>query len=152
MHAGNRKYGWALRVPDSELHRLSPEARNGLLWARDLANNRKQRREHALTGQTPARLTLKAMASHDWALPSEVTVALRQARIELFGDDLSDSAAYNRVRQHHKLGTRHCNEPGCTTQLPPYAHASLRYCPWHGSNHARTSRHRRNQNAHHEPQ
>jgi hypothetical protein len=147
-----RTYGWTLKISRRELSALSEPARYGLLCGQQLARNAKRRSLEALDGQPPPKLTSQAIAAEDGTSPPRIYTALKQARIELFGKNLSDSATYNRVRQHEKLGTRHCNEPGCTTQLPPYAHASLRYCTWHGSNHARTSRHRRNQNGNHKPQ
>jgi hypothetical protein len=147
MHAGDRKYGWALRIKDSELRRLSVDAQNGVMWSRELARNRKRRRENALAGYPTQRLTIRQLAEQDGDQPSAVTAALRQARVELFGGDVSDSAAYNRTRQHAKLGPRTCSHVGCHTPLPSYAHASRRYCEQHRDVTARVNRHRQSRAA-----
>jgi hypothetical protein len=136
-----RKYGWALAIPATEIRRLSSPAQLGLYAAQELAQNAEERRLHGLFNP-PARLTLTQVATDLGSSGVEINNGLKQARLELFGKNLSDSAAYNRINQHRQLGNRTCAHNDCTTPLPRYAHASRRYCSWHSRNHARAERHR----------
>jgi hypothetical protein len=136
-----RKFGWARAIPATEIRRLSSPAQLGLYAAQEIAQNAEERRLHGLSNP-PARRTLTQVATDLGSSAVEINNGLKQARLELFGKNLSDSAAYNRIRQHSQLGNRTCAHNDCTTPLPRYAHASRRYCSWHSRNHARAERHR----------
>jgi hypothetical protein len=135
-----RQYGWTLAITEPEIRRLSPGAEFALRCAQALGRNAQQRRIGSY--QTPSRLTLNQIAAINQSSAIEINNGLKQARLELFGKNLSDSAAYNRINQHRQLGNRTCAHNDCTTPLPRYAHASRRYCSWHSRNHARAERHR----------
>jgi hypothetical protein len=140
-----RRYGWALRIPygDRRLRGLSSEARAGLEYARRLARNAQERREEALfTRRLPERLTVQEIAREEETSPFEIYRLIKWARIELFGRDVSDSAAYRRLREAVKED-RVCAEPGCSNLLPLNASRARRYCLAHSRGAARVRRHRR---------
>jgi hypothetical protein len=141
-----RKYGWALAIPATEIRRLSSPAQLGLYAAQELAQNAEERRLQGLSNP-PARLTLTQVATDLGSSAVEINNGLKQARLELFGKNLSDSAAYNRINQHRRLGNRTCAHNDCTTPLPRYAHANRRYCNTHATPAQRVKRHRENRNA-----
>jgi hypothetical protein len=137
-----RKYGWALAIPATEIRRLSSPAQLGLYAAQELAQNAEERRLHGLSNP-PARRTLTQVATDLGSSAVEINNGLKQARLELFGKNLSDSAAYNRIRQQRQHGNRTCTHPDCNTPLPTYAHTSRRYCKNHATPTQRVTRHRR---------
>jgi|ERR671925_754215 hypothetical protein len=143
-----RRYSWALHFPPGspELRGLSKDAREGYEYARALARNALERRQAPLARQlVPARLTVAELAERDYTSPITVHSKIKQARIELFGKDLSDRAiAYRlqRRRQQPELRHRTCAEPGCPNALPPQASAGRRYCFTHRGPAARIRRHR----------
>ena len=144
-----RRYSWALHFPPGsrELRGLSKDAREGVEYARSLARNALERRQAPLARQpVPARLTVNELAERDYTSPIAVHSKIKQARIALFGKDLSDRAIRYRRRLRKKrpeLRHRACAEPGCSTTLPPQASAGRRYCNQHRTPKARAQRHRR---------
>jgi hypothetical protein len=141
-----RKYGWARAIPATQIRRLSSPAQLGLYAAQELAQNVEERRLHGLLNP-PARRTLTQVATDLGSSAVEINNGLKQARLELFGKNLSDSAAYNRINQHRRLGNRTCAHNDCSTPLPRYAHANRRYCNTHATPAQRVKRHRENRNA-----
>src|SRR5205807_6593691 len=107
----------------------------------------RERRAAPLTRQRPPHpLTLAELAEREWTSPRAITATIRQARLEIFGKDLSDSAIAYRLRLRHQqpeLYQRHCAQPHCPTTLPPQASAARRYCDRHRTPAARVRRHRR---------
>jgi hypothetical protein len=144
-----RRYSWALHFPPGspELHGLSKDAREGYEYARALARNALERRQAPLARQlVPARLTVAELAERDYTSPIAVHSKIKQARIELFGKDLSDRAIayrFQRRRQQPELRHRLCAEAGCAHTLPQQASAGRRYCNQHRTPKARARRHRR---------
>jgi hypothetical protein len=136
-----RQYGWTLAITEPEIRRLSPGAEFALRCAQALGRNAQQRRIGSY--QTPSRLTLNQIAAINQSSAIEINNGLKQARLELFGKNLSDSAAYNRIRQQRQHGNRTCTHPDCNTPLPTYAHTSRRYCKNHATPTQRVTRHRR---------
>jgi hypothetical protein len=141
------RYGWALKIPrnDPRRRRLSLDASTGLGYLEELAENAAERRRLAPSGRAPERLTVATMAHEDRCSRSEVYRMMKQARIELFGKELSDSAIYHRLRRDRKHGApaaRPCAHDGCSRPLPARATARRRYCDFHLAPHARTARHR----------
>jgi hypothetical protein len=145
-----RRYAWALQfaTTSDEVRRLSREARAGLAYAQILAENARDRSAEALRGVPPERLTVAALAADDDVSPVVVHTRIKQARIELFGRDLSDSAIYYRLRRRESLPPRrYCAEVGCARQLPASASARRRYCDEHIAPAARVRRYRQGQRA-----
>jgi len=141
------RYGWALRIPSDNprRRRLSFDASTGLDYLVELAENAAERRRLAPSGRAPERLTIATMAHEDRRSRSEIYRLMKQARIELFGKDLSDSAIYHRLRRDREHGApaaRPCADDGCRRPLPARATARRRYCDFHLAPHARTARHR----------
>jgi hypothetical protein len=142
-----RRYFWALHFApdDAELVGLSLDARHGLTHARELA---KHARERSLSALEPgalaalAPLTVQELAKRNFLPPIQVKGRIKQARIELFGRDLSDSAIAYRLKQRRKRGKRACAEPDCEELIPALAHGRRRYCAAHASSAARARRHR----------
>ena len=96
-----RRYSWALRLEPNagELRGLTLEGWEGLEFARKLARNARERRRGALgEGPLPELLTVERLAKEDGISPVTVLQRLKQARIELFGKNLSDSAIDYRIR------------------------------------------------------
>jgi hypothetical protein len=146
-HETRRRYRWShhLSPRDPRIHGLSPRARTGFDYARELADNADERSLGALRGDVPERLTVEQIARDDRLSPDDVYDMLKQTRIELFGKDLSDSAIYYRLRrdrEHGNPAARPCAEPGCLRPLPAGASRRRRYCDFHGASHARVSRYR----------
>lgn len=143
-----RRYSWALHLPSGspELRGLSRDGWEGFEYARALARNALERREAPLARQpVPARLTVNELAERDYTSPIAVHSKIKQARIELFGKDLSDRAIAHRLqrrRQQPELRHRPCAEAGCPNILPPQASAARNYCDTHRSPGARIRRHR----------
>ena len=143
-----RRYSWALHFPagSPELRGLSNDAREGFEYARALARNAHERRQAPLARQpVPARLTVAEMAERDYTSPITVHSKIKQARIELFGKNLSDRAIAYRLRlRKERPEPRHrtCAEPDCSTALRPQSSAARRYCDEHRTAAARLRRHR----------
>ena len=94
----------------------------------------------------PPLLTVQAIAREEGDIsPVEILRQIKQARIELFGRDLSDRAIRYRLARdgdHGLPDQRPCAEPGCPRPLPARATKRRRYCAFHAAPHARTSRSR----------
>jgi hypothetical protein len=143
--AKKRSNAWALAFnrSDEEAGALSKLARDGLEFAQSFAENARERSAAALAGEIiPEPLTAAELAA-GWTTPIYVHTAIKQARVELFGKDLSGSAMSYRLKQRRKRTRRSCAEAECTTLIPALAHGSKRYCKKHGSGRARVARHRR---------
>jgi hypothetical protein len=144
MPKRRKRHSWALAFApnDPELRALSERARRGVAYAAALAQNAQERSAAALARQElPERLTAAELGGL-WHSPVEVHAAIKQARIELFGRDLSGSAIDYRLRQRRARGERVCAQAGCERQISSLAHGSRRYCGKHGSGSARAARHR----------
>ena len=120
---------------------LSPAARQGLAYARELAEAARARSLSALKGLSDAALTVEALAE-DYGSPVKIRTQIKQARIELFGRDLSDSAIAYRLRKRRERGERTCAEADCEATIPALASGRQRFCPEHGTPGARVRRHR----------
>ena len=142
--AEKRSYAWALVFgpSDAEVQALSPAAREGLEWASELARDSPRRSAAALAGEPYEPLTA-AELGHPWKSGIQVHKAIKQARVELFGADLCNSAIFYRLKKRRERGARTCAEPECSMLLPRLAHGSKRFCANHGSGRARIARHRR---------
>ena len=144
-----RRYGWALRFKPghAQVKRLSAAAKSGLGDPQRLARNGRERRERAIHGGAlPELLTVDQLASEQGVSPLAMHGRIKQARIELFGSDVSESAIYYRLARGTKLpwhSPGRCREPGCTTELPKGASRRRRYCDRHATPAARVRRHRR---------
>jgi hypothetical protein len=142
--AKRRSHFWAthFKRSDPEVRALSRQAMDGFEYATSLARNALARREAALSADLiPARLTSADLAGYGISR-IDVNSAIQQARKELFGQDLSDSAiAYRLARRRVRPAA--CAEPACPNSIPRLAHAKQRYCKEHGSGRARIERHRR---------
>lgn len=140
-----RTYRWALAFDEGavEVGALSPQAREGLEWAAELARDARDRSAAALAGDVPREPLTVAELAGQWGSAVEIHTAIKQARIELFGKDLSNSAIAYRLKQRRERGPRICAEPGCSMPVPQLAHGRQRYCRTHGSGRARVERHRR---------
>jgi len=145
MSKSRRRYGWslALKRSDPRVQRLSPTARRGLAYAQALAGAARARREALLAGEQllPEPLSVAQLAADEETSAVAINRAIKAARVELFGRDLSDSAIYYRLRTRRDAKGSFCAEPGCNQQLPT---GRRRYCARHGSGAARVRRHRRN--------
>jgi hypothetical protein len=141
MSRRRRRHSWALefRRSDPEVRALSVRGQTGLFYASNFARNAKERTDAMLAGQElPERLDASDLGS-----AIEVYAAIKQARIELFGKDLSNSAIAYRMQQRRGREPCLCADPGCFRPLTRLAHASKRYCEGHASGKARARRHRR---------
>jgi hypothetical protein len=141
-----RSHFWARRFDgrSPELRDLSKEGRDGFEYARALALSALERRHAGIHGgPMPERLRASDLAERDFTSAAAVNTKIKQARIELFGRDLSESGMYHRLRRRDQLRKRHCAEPDCDTLLDPQASASRRYCDHHRTGAARARRHRR---------
>jgi hypothetical protein len=140
-----RRYSWALKLKhgDPWLKWLTPEGWEGLEYARRLARNANERRRAALdSGPLPELLTVAQIARDEGVAAVEVWQRLKQARVELFGKNLSDSAIDYQLRTRDELRTRRCAEPSCDALLPPHLSAARTYCDLHRTNLAKIRRHR----------
>jgi hypothetical protein len=138
-----RSHFWALRFEGSapELRLLSQQGRLGFEYARTLALNAAERRHAGLRGGlVPELITVAQLAQRDHTSPIDVNKKIKQARIDLFGKDLCDSAIYRRLRLREEFRGRRCAEPGCDLLLPWQASASRRYCDPHRTGAARAHR------------
>jgi hypothetical protein len=139
-----RRYFWALhlRPGDPELSALSEKARSGLDYATELAEAARERALSALEGLANTPLRLEELAERDFRSPIELRSEIKQARIELFGRDLTDSAISYRLKKRRERGERSCSEANCPRKIPALANGRRRYCDLHGSEAARVRRHR----------
>jgi hypothetical protein len=153
--ARKRRYSWALALSDRaweyplleeewawlqpRLRGLSELAHDGIAYAAELASNARERRREAFY-EPPYRLTMRDVGEPFYANEREVSRAIKQARIELFGRDLSDNAIDYRRRHQHDTQQRICKDPTCPNRLPPEARSNRRYCATHGAGRARTRR------------
>ncbi len=127
------------RRRDPEVRALSVRGQTGLFYASEFALNAKDRLDAMLNGQElPERLEAGELGS-----AFEVYAAIKQARIELFGKDLSDSAIAYRMQKRREREQRVCAEASCSRLLPRVAHGNKRYCDEHGAGSGRARRHRR---------
>lgn len=143
-----RRHAWALHFAnsDSEVLALSRPARDGWEYARRLARNAGERRKEALLGDPPYRLTVAVVARETpWETPISINAKIKQARVELFGRDLSDRGMRHRLRKREEIRSREqrqCEMEGCRNPLPLAATARRRYCNEHLAVAARVRRHR----------
>jgi hypothetical protein len=149
MSKPRQSHSWARKFSyeDAEVRALSPLAQSGWLYALAVALNAEERSEAGLAQQEvlPERLTPALLAEENGISPAEVSKAIEQARVELFGSAQSYSAIAYRLNRRGRRGRRTCAEPGCEVVLSGLAHGSRRYCPEHGTTRARVARHRRAQ-------
>ncbi len=96
----------------------------------------------ALDGLMSEPLTVERLAEEDWTNPITIRSQIKQARIEIFGRNLSDSAIAYRLKKQRERGTRVCAEPDCRRPIPSLANGRRRYCDFHGTGAARLRRHR----------
>lgn len=149
MSKSRRRYGWSrgFKRGDPEVLRLPARARLGLQYAQELAEAARERRASALAGERllPEPLTVARLAATHDTSTIAINIAIKHARIGLFGRDLSDSGIYYRLRTRGDRVERSCTEPGCDERLP--LGSRRRYCPPHRTGRARVRRHRRNARA-----
>jgi hypothetical protein len=142
-----RSHFWALRFEGSapELRLLSQQGRLGFEYARTLALNAAERRHAGLRGGlVPGLVTVAQLAQRDETSPIDVNKKIKQARIDLFGKDLCDSAIYRRLRLRDDLRSRRCAEPRCDSPISLQASTARRYCDPHRTGSARARRLRLN--------
>jgi hypothetical protein len=142
-----RSYAWALEfdATDPGVLRPSSRAQDGLDYARRMARHAALRREEALFGEPRKPPTVADVASEEGVSRVEVNISIKQARIELFGRNLSDSGIRQRRRRERELAAREprtFEEEGCDEALPRNATARRRYCEAHLSPAARVRRFR----------
>jgi hypothetical protein len=140
-----RSYAWALafKRSDEEVRALSALAREGLELAQSFAKNARLRSTAALAGDViPQQLTAADLAE-GWTNPVHVHAAIKEARIELFGKELSNSAIAYRLKRRRERKHKTCAEQECENTIPRNAHGARRYCSRHGAGWARVARHRR---------
>jgi hypothetical protein len=116
-----RTYSWALRVNGGG---------EGFGWARELAENAKERFDAAGFGQfVPWRLTQADIARREGVSPSYVSRQIELERQRHFGD-VSDSAVYRRLRRRDLQQTeerRLCAAPDCSELIPAGSRRSRRF-------------------------
>jgi hypothetical protein len=133
MAEQRRSYAWALQFKpnDPELSRLTPKALEGIQYARELAEDARERSLLALQREPlPKPLSVARIAAEDRASPIAIHAAIKQAKLELFGAR-SERAIYYALRRrerHPDLATRRCSGPACRQLLPLRATARRRYC------------------------
>lgn len=124
---------------------LSPQAQQGLEYARELADDANWRKQQLLRGEPPAPpQTIEQIAAEEGVSAQEIRRKIATARRELFGP-ISDSAIYKRLQRQqprHNREPRTCKQPRCNTKLPPQTHASRLYCDIHATTAVRVRRHR----------
>ncbi len=153
MTKRRRRHSWALELKsgDPELRALSRRSADGVSYARSFAEDARERSAAALAGEPLEEPLSAADLAEPWVSPVEVHAAIKQARIELFGKDLTNSAIAYRMRQRRGREQRICAEPDCEGTISRLAHGRRRYCAAHGSGRARVARHRRSRRATAEP-
>ena len=142
------RYSWALsyRRTDPELRHASQEAIQGLEYAQALARNRRDRSANALYGRwaLPDKLTIEDLAAQHETTTIKIHTKIKQARIAIFGSDLSQSAIYYRLKHRRQHRYRTCAHPDCQQEIPPQEPISRLYCWEHRKPKYRTRRHRQN--------
>jgi hypothetical protein len=133
MPTQRRSYAWALQFKpnDPEISRLTPKAREGIQYARELAGDARERSLLALRREPlPKPLSVAQIAAEDRISPIAIHAAIKQAKLELFGER-SERAIYYALRRRERLpglATRRCSGPACRRPLPLRATARRRYC------------------------
>lgn len=133
MSKHRRSYAWAgqFKASDPEISRLTPKAREGIDYARELADDARERSLLALRREPlPKPLSVAQMAREDRTSPTAIHAALNQARLELFGAR-SERAIYYALRRRERLpglAARRCGGPACQQPLPLRATVRRRYC------------------------
>jgi len=138
-------YAWALHVSLEEEDRLTESQREGLEYARQLAEDAQTRKDQVLhrEARLPA-LTIEDVADGS-SLPAQtIRRRITSARHALYGQ-LTDNGIYYRKRRERQLDSRPprpCQEPDCPNRLPQHASAARQYCDQHHTNTAAVRRHR----------
>jgi hypothetical protein len=133
MAKQRRSYAWArqFKASDPELSRLTPRAREGIEYARELAEDARERSLLALRREPlPKPLSVAQMAREDRTSPKAIHAAINQAKHELFGQR-SERSIYYALRRRERLpglATRRCRGPACKQLLPLHATVRCRYC------------------------
>lgn len=144
-----RQYSWASKFNERspEYAELSGYALMGLGHARALADAARWRATEAITDhrKMSKRFTVKDLALEQGESPAEINRQIRQARIEVFGKDLGDSAIYNRLKHLDERRGRTCAEPDCDQPIRSQEPISRVYCTEHSKPKYRTRRTRLNQ-------
>jgi hypothetical protein len=126
--ARKRTYSWAYGV---EEWLSSPASRDGLRYARRLAETAREHSKAALVGEPPPfPLTPADLAFEEGVSESTVRRKIALARRELYSG-LSDSAIYYRKARAKELArrpVRTCQAPDCEESLPRRASARREYC------------------------
>jgi hypothetical protein len=107
-----------------------------------MAKAARERRLSALEGSASWPLTIEELARQEDRPLIQIRSEINQARIELFGAKLSDSAIDYRLRKAGERGVRTCAELDCGRAIPALANGRRRFCDFHGSPAARVRRHR----------
>lgn len=142
-----RRYAWSLHFPPDQRPAscLTGQAAEGLRYAQELAWNVRERAQAARRGDTVEKLTVRDLADIDGTSTTAVYAALKEARIALFGEDLSDAGIYYRLRRARQPAppdNRLCQVQRCDQPLPPKATVRRRYCDFHATGVSRVRRHR----------
>lgn len=133
MTKQRRSYAWALQFKpnDPEISRVTPRAREGIQYARELAEDARERSLLALRREPlTKRLSVAQIAAEDRTSPSAIHDAIKQARRELFGER-SERAIYYALRRRERLpglAMRRCSGPACRQLLPLRATARRHFC------------------------
>jgi hypothetical protein len=139
-----RSFAWArhLSATDVDPEELTPEAQLGLEYAQELAEDAHARSLDARLGSQAGVLTIEQLAAEEGIETAEIERFIALARSELFGK-LSDAAIYKRLQRQKSRRRRRCKHSGCKAFIAVTAPGQKRYCDQHGTNKARTARHRR---------
>lgn len=140
-----RRYFWALHFErdDADRSGLSEQGERGLAYARELAEQALVRaRSVPESGISDAPLTIEELARRDEVSSVQIRTWIKQARIDLFGRDISDSAIAYRLRKRRERGLRVCAEASCEQTIPGLENGQRRYCEAHSTSAARVRRHR----------
>lgn len=132
MSAKRTSYAWALPVkgfypPTSG---LSPDAQEGLRYARALARAALERSHTALSSEPlEPRLTVAMLELQRYVSASTIRRRIALARTELFGQ-LGDRGIYDRLsreRKRSKRPPRVCKARDCGVAIPKAANARRRF-------------------------
>ena len=150
MPRKSRSYAWVRHLEASAvpLTSLTPDAYEGLAYAKKLAEEAIVRARQSFVSDGIAALTIEEVADHFGVSVGVLRRRANKARRELFGP-ISDGAILKRAQRRHarkKRTGRRCQEPGCRGRLDALTHASRRYCDEHRRPAARTRRHRQRTN------
>jgi transposase len=150
MPRKTRSYAWVhhLEASPVPLASLTPDAYEGLTYAKKLADEARIRGLQSFVSDGIVALTIEEVAD-DFGVTVEVLRRrVNKARRELFGP-ISDGAILKRSqrrRARKKRTGRQCQELNCGCRLAALTHASRRYCDEHRLPAARTRRHREHNN------